>query len=110
VAATKLSGRKIKGGVMFVVCGKTEFLVHHFWTCPHLASAWSCLVEQKGIKHASPVQKKLRCHAELKKWLLDWTGKAHVDQVTWFVLMVTSYGYHQTMRGSQELWKIPTKF
>ncbi|KAK1606712.1 hypothetical protein QYE76_030385 [Lolium multiflorum] len=76
---TELSRRKIKDGIVCLVCNRTEDLVHRFWTCPHTASAWDYLKELAGFGVPAP-PKKLRCHAELKGWLLDWIGKTDADQ------------------------------
>jgi hypothetical protein len=34
---SELSHRKIKDGVVCLVCGRTESLIHRFWTCHHSA-------------------------------------------------------------------------
>jgi hypothetical protein len=32
---TELKHQKIKDGVTCLACGRSENLVHHFWSCPH---------------------------------------------------------------------------
>jgi hypothetical protein len=83
---TELSRRKIKDGIMCLAC-RNEELVHRFWTCPHSASAWDALSDLIGFK-SPPPPKTLRCHSELKGWLLDWIGKAKDDELGWFCMMV----------------------
>jgi hypothetical protein len=66
----ELSHRKIKDGVVCLACGRTESLIHCFWSCPHSASAWSFLKEYTGLECEMPLRR-LACHADLKGWLLD---------------------------------------
>jgi hypothetical protein len=73
-------------GVLCLACGRTENLVHRFWTCPHSMSAWLALSELNQFQMETPLNK-LRCHVELKGWLLDWIGKASSDQVSWMITM-----------------------
>jgi hypothetical protein len=77
---TELSHRKIKDGVVCLACGRTESLVHRFWSCPHSASAWNYLSEFSGCQFPQPPAN-LGCHADLKGWLLDWIGKGSSDQI-----------------------------
>jgi hypothetical protein len=79
---SELSHRKIKDGVVCLVCGRTESLIHRFWTCPHSAQAWALLAERVGHRWEPP-PKTLVCHAELKGWILDWIGKVNDDQRAW---------------------------
>jgi hypothetical protein len=64
--------------------------------------AWSCLADQTGFETPVP-PKNLRSHAELKRWLLDWIGKAHVDQVTCLFMMVYKLWL---LRNDAGEWKI----
>jgi hypothetical protein len=84
---TELSRRSIKDGVICLVCGRTENLVHRFWTCPHSVSAWAFLADLTGF-HAPTPPKRLKCHSELKGWLLDWIGKAPADKLLWFFMLI----------------------
>jgi hypothetical protein len=84
---TELSRRSIKDGVICLVCGRPENLVHRFWTCPHSVSAWASLADLTGF-HAPTPPKRLRCHSELKGWLLDWIGKAPADKLSWFCMLI----------------------
>jgi ribonuclease HI len=83
---TELARRRIKDGIVCLACGRTEDLVHRFWVCPHSISAWSYLTELTGFT-APPPPKRLVHHSDLKGWLLDWIGKANVDQAAWFLTM-----------------------
>jgi hypothetical protein len=49
-----------------------------------LGHGLALLIDQTGFETPLPPES-LLSHAELKCWLLDWIGKAHVDQVTWLV-------------------------
>jgi ribonuclease HI len=84
---TELSRRKIKDGIVCLACGRTEDLVHRFWSCPHSASTWFALSDLTGFKTPMPPTN-LRCHSELKGWLLDWIGKAKDDELSWFCMMI----------------------
>jgi hypothetical protein len=46
----------------------------------------------------------LRCHSELKGWLLDWIGKATDDQVAWFSMMI--YNMWQVRNDARETQKL----
>jgi hypothetical protein len=67
---TELSHRKIKDDIVCLACGRTESLVHRFWSCPHSASAWNYLSEFSGCQFPEPPAN-LGCHADLRGWLLD---------------------------------------
>jgi hypothetical protein len=84
---TELSRRKIKDGIVCLACGRTEDLVHRFWTCPHSASTWLYRRDQTDFSAPTP-PKKLLCHAELKGWLLDWIGKAKADHLSWMFMVI----------------------
>jgi hypothetical protein len=83
---TELHRRKVKGGIVCLACGREESLVHRFWKCPHSVSAWQYLKDHIKEDLEAPL-KLLRCHAELKSWLLDWIGKSKEDQATWMLTM-----------------------
>jgi hypothetical protein len=85
---TELSPRRIKDGVFCLACGRTEDLVHRFWTCPHFVSAWTYLADLTGFV-AQTLSKRLSCHSELKGWFLDWIGKAQADKLSWFFMMTS---------------------
>jgi hypothetical protein len=84
---SELSHRRIKDGVVCLACGRSESLVHRFWTCPHSASAWSLLSARTGVQLDSP-PKRLACHADLKGWLLDWIGRCSADEAAWFFMLI----------------------
>lgn len=96
---TELSHRKIKDGITCLVCGRNEDLVHRFWSCPHSQSVWSFASARSQCSFEVP-PKRLRCHSELKGWLLDWIGKATDDHRAWF--MMTSYNIWQARNDARE--------
>jgi hypothetical protein len=99
----ELSHRKIKDGVVCLACGKTESLIHCFWSCPHSASAWSFLKEYTGLECEMP-PRRLACHADLKGWLLDWIGKGHQKELELaFTLIYNLWQARNDARESQQL-------
>jgi hypothetical protein len=96
---TKLSHRRIKDGIIYLACNRTESLVHCFLTCPHLAMACSLLAKHTSINWEPP-PKRLACHAELKGWLLNWIGKSSADQTSWFFTML--YNLWQARNDASE--------
>jgi len=99
----ELSHRKIKDGIVCLACGRTETSVHRFWTCPHSQSAWSCLSELSQRQLDAP-PKLLRCHSDLKEWLLDWIGKASSEDVSlMFTMLYFLWQARNEARDSQIL-------
>jgi hypothetical protein len=71
---TELKHRNIKDGVICLACGRSEDLVNRFWTCPHSAMAWSLVSDRDGTRVELP-PRNIRCHFELKGWLLEVIGR-----------------------------------
>jgi hypothetical protein len=84
---TELKHRNIKDGVICLACGRSEDLVHRFWTCPHSAMAWSLVSECDGTSVELP-PKNLRCHSELKGWLLEVIGRNTTEQNSWLFMLL----------------------
>jgi hypothetical protein len=83
----ELLRRKIKDGVVCLACSRTETLEHRFWTCPHCMDEWASFVDKHLCDPPFP-PKSLRCHADLKGWLLDWIGKALGEEIVWWIMMI----------------------
>jgi ribonuclease HI len=100
---SELSHRKIKDGVVCLACGRTENLTHRFWTCPHSQSAWSYLADHTQRRFEAP-PKRLSCHAQLKRWLLGWLGKANGEDISWVFMML--YNLWQARNEARENEKL----
>jgi ribonuclease HI len=83
----ELSSRKIKDGISCLACGRTETLVHRFWSCPHSTAAWSFLSEHTGCALAPP-PKLLSSHSDLKGWILDWIGNTDGSLLSLMLMML----------------------
>jgi hypothetical protein len=64
----ELQCRKIKEGVLCLVCNREESLLHHFWHCPHSTATWEIARSQMGLSLSSP-DSLVRRHPELHAWL-----------------------------------------
>jgi hypothetical protein len=103
VVGTELSHRNIKDGVVCLACGRTESLVHHFWSCPHSAETWNFLASLVGFRLETPPML-LRCHSDLKGWLLDWIGRSSGNKVELMLTLV--YNLWQAQNDARESLKL----
>jgi hypothetical protein len=70
----ELRRRRIKNGVVCIVCNREETLKHRFWECPHAHHAWELLRQRAKLALVAPPDTIQRYH-DLKSWLLSWFGR-----------------------------------